>query len=119
MIATALIAGLLLLLSTTGPNPPTLASGTIQRFGGVCLELERWQLIGWRTMGQSYSVTDIQEGLWHEPVDDPPCVAVPEQIYLVRPPFDSPDGAYRICPLLDDEPCLEFSRVPFEGTPGP
>lgn len=113
------MAGVLLLLATTGPNPDELASGTIRRFGGVCLELERWQLFGWGVVGQTYTVADTQNGIWHKAIDDPPCAAIPHGTWLIRPPFDGPNGAYRICPLADTEPCLEFTRVPFEGSPGP
>jgi hypothetical protein len=70
-------------------------------------------------IGQTSSVSDILNGIWSEPVETPQCADVPQRIWLIRPPFDAPDGAYRICPLADTEPCVEFSRVPFEGTPGP
>ena len=113
------MAGFLLLLATTGPNPDTVVSGTIRRFGGVCLELEKWRLFGWGVVGHTYTVADTQNGIWREPIDNPPCADVREQFYLVRPPFDAPDGTYRICGLVDEQPCVEFSRVPFVGSPGP
>ena len=85
----------------------------------IILYLLGRQLFGWRVIGQTYTVADIQNGVWHPEVEDPPCADVREATYLIRPPFDAPEGAYRICPLLDTEPCIEFTKVPFEGTPGP
>ena len=113
----ALTAGLIGLLALTGPNPDLEVSGTVRRFGGVCLELERWNLFGWRLVGQTHSVSDMQNGVWHPASNDPPCVDVEHREYLVRPPFDAPDGTYRLCGVVDDEPCVEFRRVPFRGTP--
>lgn len=116
----ALVAGLLALLAVTGPSPATEVSGSFHREGGVCLDLERWALLGWRSVGQTHSIGDTQQGVWHEPVLDPPCQDAPEQTYLVRFPRDAANGVYRICGLRDDNPCLEVRRVPFDpGPPGP
>jgi hypothetical protein len=81
--------------------------------------MERWDLFGWKVIGQTYTVSDIQDGVWHEPSDRPPCSAVPKQTYLVRMPIDAPNDSYRICGVADEQPCVEFRRVPFESTPGP
>ena len=94
-------------------------SGTVRRFGGVCLELERWQLFGWGVIGQTYTVSDTQDGVWHPATEQPPCQNLPDQNFLIRPPFDAPNGAYRMCPLADQQPCIEFSKIPFEDSPGP
>lgn len=115
----ALIGALLVVLATTGPRPSTEISGSIRRIGGVCLELERWDLLGWKVIGQTHTVTDTRNGVWHEASDSPPCSAVPKQTYLVRMPFDAPSDTYRICGLADEQPCMEFRRVPFVGSPGP
>jgi len=117
--AGALVAAVLVVLSLTGPRPDTEISGTIRRRGGVCLELERWGLLGWRVVGQTRTVADIQTGTWRDPTEGPPCADVSEALYLVRLPFDAPSGTYRICGLADDRACIEFTRVPFAGTPGP
>jgi hypothetical protein len=85
----------------------------------VCLELERWTLFSWSVVGQTYTVEDVASGAWHEAVDDPPCVQVSEQNYRIRMPADAPYDVYRLCGLADDQQCLQFKRVPFEGTPGP
>ncbi len=115
--AAALVVGLLTLLSLTGPQPDLTVSGTVRRFGGVCLELERWGLTGWRLVGQSHTVSDIQNGVWHPRAESPPCAQVQHREYLIRPPFDAPNGVYRLCGLDDERPCVEFRRVPFQGTP--
>ena len=119
LAGSTLAIALLVVLATTGPRPETEISGTIRRLGGVCLELERWDLFGWRVIGQSHTVSDTQNGIWHEVSDSPPCADVPEQNYLIRMPFEAPNDAYRICALADEHPCLEFRRVPFQGSPGP
>ena len=119
LAGSALVAALLVVLATTGPRPETEISGSIARFGGVCLELERWDLFGWRVVGQTHTVSDIQNGVWHEASDRPPCAAVPKQNYRVRMPFDAPNDSYRICGLADEQACVEFRRVPFESSPGP
>ena len=119
LAASGLVAALIVVFVTTGPSPEIKASGTIRRFGGVCLELEKWQLFGWSVIGHTHTVANTQEGVWHPPTDSPPCAVVPEQIYLIRPPFDAPNGTYRICGLAEDHACVEFRRVPFESTPGP
>ncbi len=115
----ALVAALIVVLASTGPRPSVEISGSVPRLGGVCLELERWDLFGWNIVGQTHSVADAQTGLWHQAMDTPPCAAVPKQIYRVRMPIDAAYDVYRLCGLADDQPCLEFRRVPFEGTPGP
>ena len=119
LAAVALTVALIVLLATTGPQPELEASGPVRRDGGICLQLERWSLFGWRAIGQTHDVEDVTMGFWHEPIDSPPCDSeVPEQIYLVRPPPDAPPGSYRICGIFDDEPCLEFVRVEFVPGPG-
>ena len=119
LAGSALVVALLVVLATTGPRPETEISGSIRRFGGVCLQLERWDLFGWRVIGQTHTVSDTQNGVWHKASDRPPCAAVPNQTYLVRMPFEAPNDTYRICGLADEQPCVEFSRVPFVGSPGP
>lgn len=111
--------GLIVLLAATGPNPETIMSGNIRRFGGVCLQLEQWRLFGWGVVGQTHTVREATSGVWRSTQDDPPCADVPDQTYLVRAPFDAPNGVYRVCGLADDQGCIEFRKVPFEGTPGP
>ena len=115
----ALVVALLVVLATTGPRPETEISGSITRFGGVCLQLERWDLFGWSVIGQTHTVSDTQNGIWHDASDTPPCALVPEQTYLVRMPFEAPNDSYRICGLADEQACVEFRRVPFDRSPGP
>ena len=103
----------------SAPNPDLQEAGIIRREGGVCLQLERWNLFGWSDVGQTYTVENILEGVWYESVEDPPCAQVPIQNWQIRPPFDAPPDVYRICGLADDLPCIEWHKVPFEGTPGP
>ena len=119
LAAIALVAAAIVVLAFTGPRPEPEASGSIRRFGGVCVELERWALLGWSVVGQAYTVADVANGIWYEPTDEPPCADVPTQTYLIRMPNDGQTGAYRLCGLADLEPCIEFTRVPFIGTPGP
>jgi hypothetical protein len=115
-----LAVAIVVVLAATGPRLEQEASGPIRRYGGACLQLERWGLLGWRALGQSYTVADIRDGTWHELQEPPPCAPVPDQTYMVRPPSDAPTGSYRICGLSDDEPCLEFRRIEFiPGPPGP
>ena len=114
-----MVAGLVLLLATTEPNPRLTESGVIRRFGGVCLSLERWDLFGWREIGQTYDVSDALNGDWHSPRSDPPCVVLESRVFQVRPPFDAPPDVYRLCGLADEEPCVEWRKVPFTGSPGP
>lgn len=87
--------------------------------GGPCLQLERWDLFGWNVVGQTYSIVDTRTGAWHAPVADPPCVELSDREILVRLPIDSSFDIYRLCGLADEQRCIEFRRVPFEGTPGP
>lgn len=116
----ALLVGLVVILAATGPRIDEEASGPIRRLGGVCLTLERWSLLGWQLVGESYTVADTQNGVWHEPTDPPPCAEVPHQIYFIRPPFDAPPGDYRLCGVADSEPCTEFRRIEFvNDEPGP
>ncbi len=119
IVLAALALSLLVVLALVGPQPDRTVSGVIRRRGGVCLELEKWGLLGWTVIGQSYTVSDIGTGTWHPPVEEPPCTSIPEALYLIRLPFDAPSGVYRICGLADDQGCTEFRRVPFVGTPGP
>lgn len=115
----ALAGGVLVVLAFTGPRPDLEISGSVPRYGGVCVELEQWQLFGWQVIGQTHTVLDTRDGVWHEAVAEPPCAEVPLQTYRIRMPIDAPNDAYRICGLADDQACIEFSRTPFEGTPGP
>ena len=113
------IAALVLLLASTGPRPADEYSGVVRRLGGPCLELERWDLFGWNVVGQTYTVDDTRTGSWHRPMSDPPCMDLDDREILVRLPLDAPDDVYRLCGLADDRACIEFRKVPFEGTPGP
>lgn len=119
LIAGVTLAALLLLLSSTGPRPTEEHSGTLRRLGGPCLELERWALFGWSVVGQTFSIDDTRTGTWHVAVADPPCVELSDREILVRLPSDAPEDVYRLCGLADDRACVEFRKVPFEGTPGP
>lgn len=115
----SLAVGVFAVLSFTGPTSDTEVSGTIRRAGGVCLELSRWSLLGWSVVGQTTSVTDIQNGDWGDPVAEPECDEIPEREYLVRI-FNQPYGTYRMCGLADDRGCIVFRRVPFSrSAPGP
>lgn len=113
------LAALFTLLASTGPRPDIEHSGTVRRLGGPCLELERWDLFGWNVVGQTYSVEDTMTGNWHDPVPEPPCSELEDRQILVRLPTDAPNDIYRLCGLTDDRQCIEFRRVPFEGSPGP
>jgi len=105
-----LAAGVAVLLALTGPRVEEEVVSSVTRPGGVCLQLERWGLFGWRIVGQTHSVSDMQASAWSPPVDDPPCADVEERSYLVRV-FDQPPGIYRLCGLADDNGCLEFRRA--------
>lgn len=105
-----LAAGVAVFLGVTGPEIDEEAESSLRRVGGVCLELERWTLLGWSTVGQTHSVRDMQSSTWLPPVDDPPCAQVPERNYLVRV-FGQPPGVYRMCGLADDNVCVQFRRV--------
>jgi len=105
-----LAAALIVFFAATGPRPGTEVSGSVRRAGGVCLELERWSLLGWTVVGQTHSVTDMQNSVWRPPQEDPPCAQVPEREYLVRV-FGERTGIYRLCGLADENPCVEFQRV--------
>ena len=113
----ALSVGVFAVLALTGPRPDIEVSGTIRRAGGVCLELSRWSLLGWSVVGQTRSISDIQDGNWRNPMPDPDCAEIPEREYLVRI-FNQPYGTYRMCGLADDAGCVVFRRVPFTR-PGP
>jgi hypothetical protein len=114
------IAATTVVLASTGPRPEREMTGTINREGGACLQLERWGLFGWDIIGQTYSVTDVRDANWHSPPAlNPPCDVVPEAIYKVRMPLDARPAVFRICGLADEKACLEFTMVEFVGTPGP
>lgn len=119
LVAAVAIGAILLVLVSTGPRPSAEHSGTVRRLGGPCLELERWDLFGWNVVGQTYTVEDTRTGTWHRAVEDPPCMELGDRQILVRLPPDAPEDTYRLCGLADDRACIEFRRVPFEGTPGP
>ena len=117
--AVALLA-LFVVLSSTGPVTEGELTGNFRRLGGPCLELERWGLFGWDTVGQTHSLTQLTNGNWQPPQADPPCQDVEDQLILVRMPLEAPDDTYRICGLADDRACITFSLVKFESTgPGP
>lgn len=103
-------AGLAVLLALTAPRVDQEVDAAIRRTGGVCLELERWTLLGWTTVGQTHSVQDMRRSQWRPALADPPCASVPERDYLVRV-FAEPPGIYRLCGLADDNGCLRFRRV--------
>lgn len=105
-----LTAGLGLFLALTGPRVDHEVTSSMRRVGGVCLELERWTLLGWSTVGQTHSVRDMQSSSWQPAVDDPPCAQVPERNYLVRV-FRQPPGIYRLCGLADENGCAQFRRA--------
>lgn len=108
--AVALLGGFLTVLALTGPPTESVVTGTVRRTGGVCLQLERWSLLGWRVVGQTHTVDAMQGGGWQSPVDNPDCTDVEEREYLVRV-FDQPPGVYRLCGLADDQACVQFKRV--------
>lgn len=97
-------------LAVTPPRVDEEVDAAVRRTGGVCLELERWTLVGWRTVGQTHSVQDIRRSVWRPTVADPPCAPVPERDYLVRV-FSEPPGIYRLCGLADDNGCTQFRRA--------
>lgn len=105
-----LIAGLALLLTLTAPRVDDEVDAAVRRTGGVCLELERWTLLGWSIVGQTHTVEDIRRSRWGPALSDPPCAVVPERRYLIRV-FAEPPGIYRLCGLADDHGCLQFRRV--------
>lgn len=105
-----LAAGFAMFLALTGPEVDEDVASSLRRAGGVCLELERWTLLGWSVVGQTHSVRDMQSSSWVPAVDDPPCADVPERNYLVRV-FAQPPGIYRLCGLADDNACVQFRRV--------
>ncbi len=105
-----LVAGLALLLALTAPRVEEEVDAALRRAGGVCLELERWTLLGWFTVGQTHTVQDIRRSAWRPATSDPPCAEVPERDYLVRV-FAEPPGIYRICGLADDNGCVQFRRA--------
>ncbi len=105
-----LAAGIAVLLALTGPQVEEEVVSSVTRPGGVCLQLERWGLFGWRVVGQTHTVSEMQASAWTEPVDDPPCAVVEERSYLVRV-FDQPPGVYRLCGMADDNACVEFRRA--------
>lgn len=114
----ALAAALVVFLASTGPRPSIEAASSVRRFGGVCLELERWSLLGWDVYGQTHTVRHMQDSDWQPTTRDPPCATVEQRSYLVRV-FDVPTGTYRLCGLADDGPCVEFRRVLPQGSRGP
>lgn len=105
-----LAVGVAVVLALTGPRVDEEVESSIRRSGGVCLQLERWGLFGWKIVGQTHTVSDMQSSVWVPPLDDPPCDVVSERDYLVRV-FDQPTGVYRLCGLADDNDCVEFRRA--------
>lgn len=114
------LLALLVLLSSTGPNPETELTGNFRRMGGPCLELEQWGLFGWSAIGQTSTLTQATSGDWQEPSADLGCSDVDDSLILVRMPLNAAPDSYRICGLADDRACITFSLVEFESTgPGP
>lgn len=105
-----LTVGITVVLALTGPQVEGEVAGSVRRSGGVCLQLERWGLFGWKVVGQSHNVSDMQSSAWVAPVAEPPCDEVEERDWLVRV-FDRPPGIYRLCGLADDNGCVEFRRA--------
>lgn len=105
-----LAVGLTFFLALTGPLVDEEVDAVVRRAGGVCLELERWTLLGWATVGQTHSVQDMRRSRWRPAVANPPCAVVTERVYLVRV-FAEPAGTYRLCGLADDNGCIQFRRV--------
>lgn len=103
-------AGLVVIMAVTAPRVEEEVDAAVRRAGGVCLQLERWTLLGWTTVGQAHTVPDIRKSVWRPAVADPPCASVPERHYLVRV-FAEPPGIYRLCGLADDNGCIEFRRA--------
>lgn len=104
------VAGFVAFLAITTPSVDQEVVSSVRRTGGVCLELERWTLVGWRVVGQTHSVRDMQSSSWQRPVPDPPCADVPERAYLVRV-FEQRPGIYQLCGLADENGCVQFRRV--------
>ncbi len=102
--------GFVTFLAITGPTVDQEVVSSVRRSGGVCLELERWTLMGWAVVGQTHSVRDMQSSTWQPAVDEPPCARVPERAYLVRV-FEQPPGTYRLCGLADENGCVQFRRA--------
>lgn len=105
-----LAVGFVAFLAITGPRIQDEVTSSVRRAGGVCLELERWTLLGWHVVGQTHSVHDMQNSLWRPAEEDPPCAEVPEREYLVRV-FDQAPGRYRLCGLADENECARFELV--------
>ncbi|HEX6221265.1 MAG TPA: hypothetical protein VF115_09240 [Acidimicrobiia bacterium] len=110
LAAAGLAAGLVVILAVTAPPVDEEIDAAVQRAGGVCLELQRWTIFGWSTVGQTHTVGHIRKSNWRPAVPDPPCAQVPERDYLVRV-FTEPAGIYRLCGLADDNGCVEFKRA--------
>lgn len=110
MAVAGLAAGLALFLAVTAPSVEEEIDAAVQRTGGVCLELERWTLFGWITVGQTHTVEDIRKSHWRPAASDPPCAEVRERDYLIRV-FTEPPGIYRLCGLVDENACVQFKRA--------
>lgn len=114
------LLALLILLSSTGPNPDTEFTGRVRRLGGPCLTLEQWGLFGWATIGQTTTLTQATTGKWQNLSDGLECNDVDDSLILVRMPIGAKPGVYRICGVADDEACTTLHLVPFESDgPGP
>lgn len=109
LAAAGLAAGLALILAVTAPPVDEEIDAAVRRVGGVCLELQRWTLFGWSSVGQTHTVEHIRKSSWRPAVPDPPCAQVPEREYLVRV-FTEPPGIYQLCGLADDHGCVQFRR---------
>ena len=110
LAAAGLAVGLAVILAVTAPPVDQEIDAAVRRAGGVCLELQRWTLFGWSTVGQTHTVDHIRKSNWRRAVPDPPCVLVAEREYLVRV-FTEPPGIYRLCGLADDNGCIQFRRA--------
>jgi hypothetical protein len=110
MAVAGLAAGLALFLAVTTPPVDEEIDSSVRWRGGVCLQLERWTLFGWDTVGHTHTVEDTRKSNWKPAAADPPCADVPERDYLIRV-FTEPPGIYQLCSLVDDDACIQFRRA--------
>lgn len=114
------VVALLALLAFTGPSADREISGVVQRTGGPCLNLERWGLFGWTSIGNTNSLPQATRGEWDAVDTEAACNDITDSVVLVRMPTDTEPGVYRICGTADALPCLTVRVVPFESDgPGP
>ena len=112
------MVGITFVLASTGPSPEVKTTGSIERFGGVCLQLERWGMFGWDILGQTYSEADVERVRWNSPpTSNPPCEALPDAARLIFLHEGAAPDVYRICGLADELGCIEFELTEFAGPP--